>query len=630
MSALALPTMGAVLTSANVVTPVEGGDSYLNVGTEVDVDTWSGDLVIGDTSESTGDVDNVGAFNDDWDWVTPDKTVLTSELKVEGNITVQGNGKVVLGGYFSDTRYMGLEATENITVNGGSLTATKIIANNLVVNGGTVSTHTAGCNNGVSSVSVARPALQSYIKNSLIVNGGSLSFGYAAADIKGNGGDHDRMTTIGDMASGPVSILQTGGTMRVYGDMGLWDGATVTQQDDAGVLMLRDTVWLDSSGTTTFNQSADSAALVIGRLESSKTKNVHGIVFNQSGDGLIHLAYGSNFAKEGTIAFNQTGNGTINIGGGHDIALTGVLPTDYALDKVDPDISTSSFEGKNTTYTLEQSGAGTINVNGALSANEVRVGGESKLNLNEDVTVNNLTQSGKGKVTVAEGKTLTTGGMTIEGGVFENHGTVSGAATQAMLADADFFLITISGGEYVNHGTMEGSILMDGGTFTMENGAVAGGLTATSGTIYLNGDVTFTGKVILGTESSVSTFALLKATNSGSDALTLYINQGATINADELTVGSGTNIAVVLNKGVEYTEGMELFTVSGTDADQVAAVQSELGSKLSVYEYGNTEGPAAYTGGAIGSITTTVVPEPATATLSLLVLAALAARRRRK
>lgn len=629
MSAFTLPTMGAVLTSANVVTPVEGGDSYLNVGTEVDVDTWSGDLVIGDTFESAGDVDNVGAFNADWDWVVPDRTVLTSELKVSGNITVQGNGKVVLGGYYSDTRYMGLEATGDITVNGGSLTATKIIANNLVVNGGTVSTHTAGCNNGVSSVNVAITSLQSYIKNSLIVNGGSLSFGYAADDIQGNGGSHDRMTTFGDMVSGSVDMLQTGGTMSVYGDMGLWDGATITQQNDAGVMMLRDTVWLDYSGTTTFNQSADSATLVIGRLESRKN-NVHSIVFDQSGEGLIHLAYGSNFAKESTIAFNQTGNGTINIGGGHDTALTGALPTDYALDKVDSDISTSSFEGKNTIYTLDQSGAGTINVNGALSANEVRVGGESKLNLNDDVTVNSLTQSGKGKVTVAEGKTLTTGGMTIEGGVFENHGTVSGAATQAMLADADFFLITISGGEYANHGTMEGSILMDGGTFTMENGAVAGGLTATSGTIYLNGNVTFTGKVILGTESSVSTFALLKATNSGSDALTLYINQGSTINADELTVGSGTNIAVVLNEGVEYTEGMELFTVSGTDANQVAAMQSELGSKLSVYEYGNTGGPAAYTGGAIGSITTTVVPEPATATLSLLALAALAARRRRK
>ena len=310
--------------------------------------------------------------------------------------------------------------------------------------------------------------------------------------------------------------------------------------------------------------------------------------------------------------------------------MTGTLPTDYALNKVDTAVSETSFESSNTTYNVNQSGAGTINVNGALSANEVKVSGESKLNLNEDVTINSLTQSEKGKVTVAKGKTLTMGGMTIEGGVFENHGTISGAATQAMLADADFFLITISGGEYANSGTTEGSIFMDGGIFTMEDGAVAGGLTATSGTIYLNGSVTFTGEVILGSVSTVSVFALARTTGSESDALTLYINQGSTINADELTVGSGTNIAVVLNEGVEYTEGMELFTVTGSDADKVAAVQSELGSNLSVYENGNTEGTAAYTGSAIGSITTTVVPEPATATLSLLALAALAARRRRK
>ncbi len=35
-------------------------------------------------------------------------------------------------------------------------------------------------------------------------------------------------------------------------------------------------------------------------------------------------------------------------------------------------------------------------------------------------------------------------------------------------------------------------------------------------------------------------------------------------------------------------------------------------------------------GNAVGSITTAVVPEPATATLSLLALASLAIRRRRK
>lgn len=609
MSALALPTMGAVLTSANVVTPVEGGDSYLNVGTEVDVDTWSGDFVIGDTSESTGDVDNVGAFNDDWDWVTPDKTVLTSELKVEGNITVQGNGKVVLGGYFSDTRYMGLEAKGDITVNGGSLTATKIIANNLVVNGGTVSTHTAGCNNGVSSVGVAMTNLQSYIKNSLIVNGGSLSFGYADDDIKGNGGNHDRMTTFGDMVSGPVAMLQTGGTMRVYGDMGLWDGATITQQDDAGMLMLRDTVWLDSSGTTTFDQSADSATLVIGRLESSKTKNIHGIVFNQSGDGLIHLAYGSNFAKEGTIAFNQTGNGTINIGGGHDTALTGALPSDYALDKVESDISTSSFEGRNTTYTLDQSGAGTINVNGALNADVVKVSGESKLNLNEDVSINSLTQSERGKITVAEGKTLTAGELTIEGGVFENKGTI------------------------------EGDVFMSSGSFTMVDEAVAGGLTATSGTIYLQGDVSFTGVVSLGNVNSSAVLALLSGESS--PALTVYIAQGSNIVLDnsllsvegqQFVMGDDTQIVVDLgSQDSDYVGGAPLFTLSGKDGETLTNTASALEDKLQITWQDSTGTRQTVSGSSVeGSIAIQVVPEPATAILGFLALAAWAARRRRQ
>ena len=657
MSAFALPVMGAdgpikevprttLLDTTNIQQDGEGNtylDVYYYEGYDTIKYTWNGDLVIGDTAESSGHVDNVGAFVDNWEWVTPEYEppvyggvdewgmtittkpavrVVTAELKVAGNVTVQGNGKVVLGGNFNDTRYLGIEA-KGIAVNGGNLTATKIIADDLVVNGGTVLTHTTGCNEG----SYRGGLLHSSIKNSLTISGGSLSFGYAGDDITGIDSNRGLMTVFGDSS---FTMTQTGGTMNVYGAMSLIAGASITQKDNAGVTVLRDTVFMQGSGTTEFNQSADKAILVIGRLESTGKNNVQNIEFSQSGEGLIHLAYGSNFKKESTISLNQTGNGTINIGGGHDTALTGTLPTDYALDKVDSDAGATIFESVNTTYNVDQSGSGTINVNGALSANEVRVGGESKLNLNEDVTVNSFTQSGKGKVTVAEGKTLTTGGMTIEGGVFENHGTISGTATQAMLADADFFLITISGGEYANHGVMEGSIFMDGGTFTMENGAVAGGLTAISGTIYLNGDVTFTDKVILGTESTVSTFALLKAANSESDALTLYISQGSSINADELTVGSGANIAVVLNEGVEYTEGMELFTVTGTDADQVAAVQSELGSNLSVYEYGNTEGSAAYTGTAIGSIITTVVPEPATATLSLLALAALAARRRRK
>lgn len=603
MSALALPTMGAVLTSADIVTPVESGNSYLNVGTNNNdtTHTWSGDLVIGDTSESTGDVDNVGAFDDNWDWVTPDGTgsLYTCNLKVEGNVTVQGNGKIVLGGAFSSTHYKGLESTESVTVNGGSLTATKIITNDLVVNGGSVSTHTAGCNNGTFSTGVAALLLQSYIKNSLTISGGELSLGYAGDDIKGIGDNSDRMTTFGDMVSGSVTMMQTGGIMNVYGDMGLWDGATITQEGNAGVMSLRDTVWMDSSGTTTFNQSADKATLVIGRLESAKTKNSHEVVFNQSGDGLIHLAYGSNFAKDSTISLNQTGNGTINIGGGHDTALTGALPIDYALAQ-------TTFESNNTTYNIDQTGTGTINVNGALAADTVKIGGESKLNINEDVSVNSLTQSETGKITVAEGKTLTVSGLTISGGVFENNGSINSVAVMTLRSAGE--TINITDGELVNSGTINATVNMTGGTLVAETGSEMAGINATGGDILVEGDFTMAGDIML-----------------NGDAELIFADADCTIALGEYDVVFAGNSGIALTLGDADISEVVLFT--GVKEDSYSGYEVTL-----LDAEGNSTGTAVMQYNANGDVTLGVaaVPEPTSATLSLLALCGLAARRRRR
>ncbi len=267
MSVLALPVMGVTLTFDNIVTPVEGGDSYLNVGMENTTDTWTGDLVVGDTAETPGDVDYVGAFNESWGWITPNggsgNTTITSGLKVSGSLTVQNGGKIVLGGqYNGGSSYTGLETTNAITVTGGSLTSTKIVTNNLVVSGGTVSTNTSNCTSG-NSYAGGSNAKQSYIKNSLTLSGGSLSFGYTA-NVQGIGGGKHRMTTFGSSSS--FTMTQTGGTMKVYGDMDLKSGSTFNQQEGAGIMVLRDTIYMGGSGTTTFNQSGDDAKLVVGRL----------------------------------------------------------------------------------------------------------------------------------------------------------------------------------------------------------------------------------------------------------------------------------------------------------------------------------------------------------------------------
>lgn len=351
LATFALPAMGAALSSSDIATPEEGGDSYLNVGMENSTDTWSGDMVVGDTAGTQGDVDKVGAFDASWKFITPDggktNTSITSGLKISGSLTMQGSGKIVLGGqYMGSSSYTGLEAVEAINVTGGSLTATKIITKNLTVSDGSVSTSTGNCTSGNG---YAGGPKQSYIKESLTISGGSLAFGYTA-NVQGIGGGGHRMTSLGSSSS--FTMTQTGGTMRVYGDLDMKSGITINQS--AGTMVLRDTIYMGGSGTTTIDQSGDTSELVLGRLESTGfLAGVCEFDIKQSGGGLIHLAYGSNFAKASTITLTQTGTGTINLGGGHDTGITGSLPSrGYAL---------SGYETNNTTYTINQT-SGKINI----------------------------------------------------------------------------------------------------------------------------------------------------------------------------------------------------------------------------------------------------------------------------
>ena len=183
--------------------------------------------------------------------------------------------------------------------------------------------------------------------------------------------------------------------------------------------------------------------------------------------------------------------------------------------------------------------------------------------------------------------------------------------------------ITVNGGTYIGDGDAD---QFGGSVFTMLDGAVVEGLTMTTGTVNISGEVSLS-NVTFGTVINAAGLMML----GGDDAaLTVYIQQGSVINADDLNLGNGTNVAVVLDEGVIYEEGMELFTLTGSDSTQISELEAALGNNLAVYEYGNTEGEGTVVENATGSITTNVVPEPATATLSLLALAGLCARRRRK
>lgn len=564
--------MGATFTSADIETPNEGGPSYLNVGTESSTDTWSGDLTVGDTDTLHGDVDYIGAFTESWGWVTPDgKTTITSGLKVNGNLTVQG-GKILLGGQ-TDSSYTGLEATGGITVTGGVLTATKITTTDLSVSGGTVSTSTGNCTSGNKSGTGSwYLAKKSYIKNSLTISGGSLSFGYTS-NVQGVGGNQHSMTAFGSGSN--FTLSQSGGTLRVYGDMDLKSGSTINQTDNAGTMVLRDTIYMGDSGTTTFNQSGDNAKLVLGRLESVGnilSKPQCDFVFNQSGDGLIHLAYGSNLYKAGTITLNQTGDGDIIIGGGHDTKITGSLPTrtDYSL---------TSFEAINTTYTINQkdsTGTVTLQSGAEITVDDITVGADATLNLNGAMTVTG-TASFVGEVNVGENATIT-------------YADTANMAVSTTLA--------IASGNTMNFEV--GSTKDADGAIQM---AESGDFNATGGTLTLELSDVVLQEMALG------------ATLEGTEyAITLISNLSDT---DVLELESVINGALTLQKFE-----MELpVTLAEEGATTLPITIASSGLRL---EGNNLQAVVIATNPNL------TVPEPTTATLSLLALAALAARRRRK
>lgn len=198
-------------------------------------------------------------------------------------------------------------------------------------------------------------------------------------------------------------------------------------------------------------------------------------------------------------------------------------------------------------------------------------------------------------------------------------------------------LNVLAGSTLTNKGTIDGGIFVDGATFTMADGAVAAGLTATSGTVNLSGNVTFTGAVNLGEAVSESVVALLG--NSASDTLTVYIAKDTNIVLDDsilsvdgqqFVVGDNTEIIVDLGN-VAYEEGTQLFTLSGSDGTLLTDTAAALEDKVTVTWEDESGTRQEASGNEVsGSIATVVVPEPTTATLSLLALAGLCARRRRK
>ena len=191
--------------------------------------------------------------------------------------------------------------------------------------------------------------------------------------------------------------------------------------------------------------------------------------------------------------------------------------------------------------------------------------------------------------------------------------------------------LVLLGGSLENSGTLEADVEMSGGVFTMCDGATAQGLTATAGTVNISGNVTFTGVVNFGTV--VSPLMMLGSSES-TTPLTINIEQGSTIKMEDvaLNIGAGVVFNVDLVGDSKLDEGEALFTIDYGNLD-IAYVEEQLNQATTMLSHnGNvvtTIEPGSLNINADGSASLQI-PEPTTATLSLLALAGMAMRRRRK
>lgn len=111
------------------------------------------------------------------------------------------------------------------------------------------------------------------------------------------------------------------------------------------------------------------------------------------------------------------------------------------------------------------------------------------------------------------------------------------------------------------------------------------------------------------------------------DNVTLTLAEGSVLDVTELTVGTGLNLVITLSKEAFATLDNTTFDIFSVQEGEVDLT----GANVSFTDGEQTKtGTITAEGGSITVTDSYVVPEPTTATLSLLALAALAARRRRK
>ncbi|MCI6981459.1 MAG: PEP-CTERM sorting domain-containing protein [Akkermansia muciniphila] len=625
--------------SVTTATRIEHGDAK-SAGTTLTVSANSVLKITGNKNEGTnvvGDYKILSAVLGEWDASTTANisgTVLAENAKLLAGDTgftlnIKSNGLVATKGI--DRAVTVTNPTIAVNLEGGSL----ILGDSGIAANGT--RHSATSTGGV---------IGSYANTTTIATGLSLTSGTTTFDTSKYTIDNTNNTvTVGANASAS-SITVTGNISA--------DDGTVLKVTGVGALELSGTNTLYDlklsggtttiSGTTTVNGTkfdyadhgiyADDAELKLQISDNGKL--IH--------DGFYYVGTELKGLTNGLSMWNGEGADGIEVTGG-SLEQTADAKSIYAKlsnvklinasDKtstlgVDAELSGASIGGTlrvgrddmtwneaTQQYDKRVLEKVTVTVSGKADVTgEVKIETGSTFKLTgQDTTSSIATLTGSGTLKTTGGKTKVatatgfTGTLAATGGNIELQSATALALSEVVVSGGS----SISGAESYTAdkvsigagaaGSLVGSLSINtNGTITLD--ASAGATTETGGTKGLSLSALTTTFADEGSTST--TVSLTLGSGLTLNLLNLNVKQG-----DSLTLFSGVTSAV-------YGDGTTALTADGIEANTVFSNLTEGDFKLS------------YSNNIVALVAQRDVPEPTTATLSLLALMGLAARRRRR
>lgn len=424
--------------------------------------------------------------------------------------------------------------------------------------------------------------------------------------------------------SSKLNLVKSGeGTQRFLGS-GSFGSITVNE----GTLTLGGSMTVTASGTITVEENA-----LLQVSSTSTFGNTGNVKLNKTGSGtmIVNSKISQNWLDilTGTFEVGYTGadgNNITNIDAGIDGTATGQV-----LVKKGAQLTSTTIWMKKGTIALEEGGM--LNYKGATIIGEAASSTAiiERTNKNDGGEYTGLTDS---KITISGARVKST----VAGA------TISNKLTNSSVENAGGGVLTVT-----NEANTLSGVVASKGDVTLQKLAAATSLNlleiAAGRTVnaYVGTNVNEKQTV------TVSGTALLSGTSTLNTSLTL--NAGATLDMVDMSAGAaivagaltfdgqltmGDKLLAILDEMSSW-ENHELTLITGLDSFTFDGVEVVDGSMLQASTYfsnvSDTISVSYRVSGDVGSlvlVSMDVVPEPTTSTLSLLALAGLCARRRRK